>query len=122
MQYRPTPRGLRSDDGFGLCGADGARQRRGRLDPNPASCCGLVGLKPSRGRTSLAPHFGDLFLGLVSELGATRRLRDTAALLDAVVGMAMGELESRNPHGMIGAPTTVQSGWREVEHRMTRRP
>lgn len=57
----------------------------------PASCCGLVGLKPSRGRVSLAPHYGDLFSGLVSELGVTRSVRDTAALLDAVAGPATGE-------------------------------
>lgn len=57
----------------------------------PASCCALVGLKPSRGRVSLAPHYGDLFSGLVSELGLTRTVRDTAGLLDAVAGPAVGE-------------------------------
>ena len=57
----------------------------------PASCCGLVGLKPSRGRVPLAPLYGDLFSGLVSELGVTRSVRDTAALLDAVAGPATGE-------------------------------
>ena len=57
----------------------------------PASCCGLVGLKPSRGRVPLAPLYGDLFSGLVSELAVTRSVRDTAALLDAVAGPATGE-------------------------------
>ncbi len=57
----------------------------------PASCCGLVGLKPSRGRVSLAPHYGDMFSGLVSEFGVTRSVRDTAAMLDAVAGPAVGE-------------------------------
>ena len=57
----------------------------------PASCCGLVGLKPSRGRVSLAPHYGDMWAGLVSELGVTRTVRDTAALLDAVAGPGIGE-------------------------------
>ena len=57
----------------------------------PASCCGLVGLKPSRGRVPLGPHYGDLFSGLVSELGVTRSVRDTAALLDAVAGPATGD-------------------------------
>ena len=57
----------------------------------PASCCALVGLKPSRGRVSLAPHYGDMITGLVSELAVTRSVRDTAALLDAVAGPAIGE-------------------------------
>ena len=50
-----------------------------------------MGLKPSRGRVSLAPHYGDLFSGLVCELGVTRSVRDTAALLDAVAGPAVGD-------------------------------
>ena len=57
----------------------------------PASCCGLVGLKPSRGRVPLGPHYGDMWAGLVCELGVTRTVRDTAALLDAVAGPAVGD-------------------------------
>jgi amidase len=57
----------------------------------PASCCGLVGLKPSRGRVTLGPLYGDLFGGIVSELGVTRSIRDMAALLDAVAGPMPGE-------------------------------
>jgi amidase len=57
----------------------------------PASACGLVGLKPSRGRTSLAPEFGDLNCGLVAEHVLCRSVRDTAAILDAVHGPAPGD-------------------------------
>ncbi len=57
----------------------------------PASCCGLVGLKPTRGRVSLAPHYGELFSGLFVENAVTRSVRDTAALLDAIAGPGVGE-------------------------------
>ena len=49
------------------------------------ACCGLVGLKPSRGRVSLAPEFGDVMSGLVAELVVSRSVRDTAAVLEWVV-------------------------------------
>jgi amidase len=57
----------------------------------PASHCGLVGLKPSRARVTLAPDFGDVLLGLVSELAVTRSVRDAARILDAVHGPAPGD-------------------------------
>lgn len=50
----------------------------------PASHCGLVGLKPSRGRSSMAPDFFDAMGGLAEELVVSRSVRDTAAVLDAV--------------------------------------
>lgn len=57
----------------------------------PASCCGLVGLKPRRGRTSFAPGAGHVLEGLVNEHALTRTVRDSAALLDAVTGAALGD-------------------------------
>src|SRR5262245_25213513 len=58
----------------------------------PASACGLVGLKPSRGRTSPGPARGAGLLGNISEHVLTRSVRDTAALLDLVAGPMPGDL------------------------------
>jgi amidase len=49
----------------------------------PASCCGLVGLKATRARVSMAP-LGDYVGGLVTELVVSRSVRDTAAVLEFV--------------------------------------
>jgi amidase len=57
----------------------------------PAANCGLVGLKPSRQRTSEGPLVGDFMSGLTTELCVSRSVRDTAALLDAVHGPAPGD-------------------------------
>jgi amidase len=63
----------------------------------PASCCGLVGLKPRRGRTSFAPNAGHGLEGLVNEHALTRTVRDSAALLDAVTGSVQGDPYSAPP-------------------------
>ena len=57
----------------------------------PAALCGVFGLKPSRGRVAVAPRYGDVFSGLVSEHAVTLSVRDSAALLDAVAGPAPGD-------------------------------
>jgi amidase len=55
----------------------------------PAACCGLVGLKPSRGRISAAPELGDSSLGIDGML--TRTVADTAAILDVLEGYETGD-------------------------------
>jgi amidase len=50
----------------------------------PASECGLVELKPSRGRVSLGPDHGEYWAGLVISAVVSRSVRDTAAMLDAI--------------------------------------
>src|SRR2546427_2545055 len=57
----------------------------------PSSECGLVGLKPSRGRTSLGPDAGEGWGGLSVEHVVARSVRDTAAVLDAVAGYLPGD-------------------------------
>ena len=63
----------------------------------PASACGLVGLKPSRGRTSLGPARSAGLLGNLAEHVLTRSVRDTAAMLDLVAGAMPGDLFSAPP-------------------------
>ena len=57
----------------------------------PASCCGLVGLKPTRGRISLAPGIGDIAGGIIHEHVVTRSVRDSAAILDLTCGPMPGD-------------------------------
>ena len=57
----------------------------------PASCCGVIGLKPARGRKTFAPDAGHVLEGLVNEHALTRTVRDCAALLDATAGPAPGD-------------------------------
>src|SRR5205085_9189534 len=56
----------------------------------PASCNGLVGLKPSRDRVPTGPDYADPLCGLAVEFAVTRSVRDAAALLDAVAGPDVG--------------------------------
>ena len=56
----------------------------------PSSCCGLFGLKPTRGRNSWAPA-GDAMAGIAVEHALTRSVRDSAAILDATSGPVPGD-------------------------------
>jgi amidase len=57
----------------------------------PASCCGLVGLKPSRGRVSWAPHWTEGAIGLPTDGCLSRTVRDTAVVLDLIAGYEPGD-------------------------------
>ena len=56
----------------------------------PASCCGLFGLKPTRGRNPLGPDLGEAWHGLACDHVLTRSVRDSAAMLDATAGPDVG--------------------------------
>ena len=58
----------------------------------PASACGLVGLKASRGRSTIGPKLGQLWAHLTHEHVVTRSVRDSASILDAVSGAGLGDV------------------------------
>lgn len=58
----------------------------------PASCCGLFGLKPTRGRNPQGPGYGDVGFSLGVTHVVTRSVRDSAALLDWTAGPRPGDL------------------------------
>ncbi len=73
----------------------------------PAACCGVVGLKPTRGRNTMAPYTGEGLAGCSTEHAVTLTVRDTAALLDATAGAGPGD-----PYV---APAPVRSFLAEVQ-------
>ncbi|MGO9754387.1 MAG: amidase [Solirubrobacteraceae bacterium] len=80
----------------------------------PASCCGLVGLKPARGRISVGPESGQSFL--VCDGVLTRTVADTAALLDVLAGYELGDGTWAPPptgsyaHAATQAPAPLRIG------------
>ncbi|WP_049558646.1 amidase [Nonomuraea sp. SBT364] len=63
----------------------------------PAACCGLVGLKPTRGRVPCGPDTGEPMLGMSYDFALTRTVRDAAHLLDAVQGPGIGDKYTAPP-------------------------
>lgn len=76
-------------------GSDGGGSVRG-----PAGCCGLVGLKPSRGRISVAPQ-AEHFWGMATFGPLARTVADAAALLDVMSGYVVGD-----PYWLPDPPTS----------------
>ena len=76
----------------------------------PASCCGLVGFKPTRARLPDGPYSGEGWAGMATDGFLTRTVRDTAALLDATVG------------GDLGAPYAAPALATSFAEAMTRPP
>ncbi|MBW2447388.1 MAG: amidase [Deltaproteobacteria bacterium] len=92
----------------------------------PAAHCGLVGLKPSRGRNSFGPETGERWFGCSAEGVVTHTVRDTAAILDATEGSAPGDPYVAPPPARPYAQEVaaepgrlriglVTQGWRGVE-------
>lgn len=63
----------------------------------PASCCGLFGLKPTRGRTPMGPISGEGWAGMSAVHAVSRSVRDSAALLDATAGPDRGAPYAAQP-------------------------
>lgn len=94
----------------GLCavahGTDGGGSIRG-----PAACCGIVGIKPSRGRVSMAP-VGDRLSGLAVDGPLARTVADAAALLDIMAGYTIGDpywLPDPNPSFLAAANRSLSA-------------
>jgi amidase len=81
----------------------------------PASCCGLFGLKPSRGRVTLGPRFGELWNGAVAGHALTRSVRDSAGLLDVVAG-------GPTYRPLAGEPYTIAPPERPFREEVSREP
>jgi amidase len=95
----------------------------------PASCCGLFGFKPSRARNPLGPEYGDVCSGGAVEHALTRSVRDSAAMLDATSGPALGDpypswpvpaggfgsLATRDPRSLVIAYSLRTAGGQPVD-------
>src|SRR5262249_49548057 len=71
----------------------------------PSACCGIVGLKPSRGRVTMAPASGEVWAGFATSGPMARSVRDDALFLDVLAGHVIGE--PCWPLGPVGAVRTA---------------
>ena len=77
----------------------------------PSACCGLVGLKPSRGRVPLSPEAVDAWNGLVVQHVLARSVRDSAAILDLTHGAdPLVSYEAPAPGGPFAAAARRKPG------------
>jgi amidase len=85
----------------------------------PAACCGLVGLKPARGRVSVGPDGGESFL--VCDGVVTRSVEDTARVLDVLAGPELGDSSWAPPAPAAGyaALTEVDPGLLRIGYTVT---
>ena len=99
----------------------------------PASNCGLVGLKPSRGRNPTGPNSPDVWWGFIGEHAVTRTVRDSAAILDATAGDYPQQLmklppaerpfleETQRPPGRLRIAFTYDPGLGKTLHPENRK-
>ncbi|MEA5504182.1 amidase [Halotia wernerae UHCC 0503] len=108
LEYTPggSSGGAAAAVAAGLCaiaqGSDGGGSIRG-----PAACCGLVGIKPSRGRVSKAP-LGDRHAGIATNGPIARTVADAAAMLDAISGYVTGD-----PYWLVDPETSFLAATQE---------
>lgn len=80
----------------------------------PAACCGLVGLKPSRGAVPSGPSFSNHLGGIASELAVCRSVRDTASLFGAITGDVKGPFppleQAPLPNGKLRIGVVTDTG------------
>lgn len=86
----------------------------------PASCCGLFGMKPTRGRTPLGPGKFEGWSGLSTAHAVTVSVRDSAALLDAIAGPELGAPYFAPAHGSFLA--AVRSRPKRLRIALMRKP